>query len=311
MTQTQDQTQDKAQAAFDSFVALWTTGTTGGRRAPVLRRPDEVGLAYEDVTFPSMDGVPLEGWFIPAVGSDRLVIHNHFLPGNRYGYPGHLPEFGGLGGFEVSFLPEYKALHDAGYNVLAYDLRNHGMSGQGNGGIAGIGLTEYRDVIGSLRYAAFRPDTKGMKKVLLSVCLGADSTAVAWDKHPEEFSEIQAMVMLQPVSGRYIVEEFVKGVGMEDGYEKFDKAVHERTGFHLEEQSPLLHVAAVTVPTLVAQVRDDTMTRPQDVQDIYDAIPVEDKHLYWIEGTDKRFEGYNFFGTHPELPIDWFDKHLA
>ena len=90
--------EDQAQAAFDSFVQLWTTGTTAGRRAPVLRRPDEVGLDYEDVLFPSMDGVPLEGWFIPA-DSDRLIIHNHFLPGNRYGYPGHLPEFGGLGGF--------------------------------------------------------------------------------------------------------------------------------------------------------------------------------------------------------------------
>ena len=76
-----------------------------------------------------MDGAPLEGWFIPA-DSDRLIIHNHFLPGNGYGYPGHLPEFGGLGGFEVNFLHEYKALHDAGYNVLAYDMRNHGMSGQ-------------------------------------------------------------------------------------------------------------------------------------------------------------------------------------
>ena len=207
-------------------------------------------------------------------------------------------------------LPEYKALHDAGYNILAYDIRNHGMSGQGNGGIAGIGLTEYRDVIGSLRYAANRPDTKSMKKVLLSVCLGADSTAVAWSKHPEEFSEIQAMVMLQPVSGRYIVEEFVKSIGMEDGYEKFDKAVHERTGFHLSEQSPLEHVKAVTVPTLVAQVHDDVMTRPQDVQDIYDAIPVAEKRLYWIEGTERRFDGYNFFGVHPELPIEWFDKHV-
>jgi hypothetical protein len=66
----------------------------------------------------------------------------------------------------------------------------------------GIGLTEYRDVIGSLRYTAARPDTKTMKKALLSVCLGAESTAVAWSKHPEEFPEIQAMVMLQPVSGR-------------------------------------------------------------------------------------------------------------
>jgi uncharacterized protein len=145
---------------------------------------------------------------------------------------------------------------------------------------------------------------------LLSVCLGADSTAVAWSKHPEEFSEIQAMVMLQPVSGRYIVEEFVKSVGLDDGYEKFDKAVHERTGFHLPGQSPLEHVKAVTVPTLVAQVHDDTMTRPQDVQDIYDAIPVAVKSLYWIEGTDRRFDGYNFFGLHPEIPIEWFDKHI-
>jgi ATP-dependent DNA ligase len=69
------------------------------------------------------------------------------------------------------------------------------------------------------------------------------------------------MVMLQPVSGLYIVEEFVKSVGIEDGYDKFDKAVHERTGFHLSEQSPLKHVKSVTGPTLVAQVHDDTMTR--------------------------------------------------
>jgi len=94
--------------------------------------------------------------------------------------------------------------------------------------------------------------------------------------------------MLQPVSGLYIVEEFVKSVGIEDGYDKFDKAVHERTGFHHSEQSPLKHVKAVTVPTLVAQVHDDTMTRPQDVQEIYDAIPVAEKSLYWMEGTDRR-----------------------
>nr|WP_234998187.1 hypothetical protein [Mycobacterium sp. DBP42] len=113
------------------------------------------------------------------------------------------------------------------------------------------------------------------------------------------------------MSGKYIVEEFVKGIGLKDGYEKFDAAVHERTGFHLAEQSPLQHVTAITVPTLVAQVHDDTMTRPQDVQDIFDAIPVEEKRLYWIEGTDRRFDGYNFFGVHPELPIEWFDKHVG
>lgn len=189
-------------------------------------------------------------------------------------------------------------------------MRNHGLSGQGNGGTAGIGLLEYRDVIGSLRYAASRADTAAMNKALLSVCLGADSTAVAWSKHPEQFAEIQAMVMLQPVSARPVVEEFVKSIGMPEGFENFDKAVHERTGFHLDEQSPIEHVKHVTVPTLVAQVHDDTMTRPEDVQSIYDALPVADKDRHWITGTDRRFEGYNYFGQHPEVPIDWFSKHV-
>lgn len=153
-------------------------------RTPILRRPDEYGMAYEDVFFPSMDGVPLEGWFIPAADSTRLVICNHFMPGNRYGYPGHLEPWKNFGGFEVNFLPQYKALHDAGYNVLAYDLRNHGRSGSGNGGLVGIGLLECRDVIGSLRYAKARPDTANMATSLLSICPGCNSTIVAMDKHP-------------------------------------------------------------------------------------------------------------------------------
>jgi hypothetical protein len=106
-------------------------------RTPILRRPDEYELNYEDVFFPSMDGVSLEGWFIPAK-SDRLTICNHFMPGNRYGYPGHMDPWKNFGGFEVNFLPGYKALHDAGFNILAYDLRNHGLSGSGNGGLVGI-----------------------------------------------------------------------------------------------------------------------------------------------------------------------------
>jgi hypothetical protein len=37
----------------------------------------EHGLQFQDVTFPSRDGTPLEGWFVPAEGSDTVVIINH------------------------------------------------------------------------------------------------------------------------------------------------------------------------------------------------------------------------------------------
>lgn len=277
-------------------------------RTPVMRRPDEYGMEYENVFFPSMDGVGLEGWFIPAE-SDKLVICNHFMPGNRYGYPGHLEPWTGFGGFEVNFLPQYRALHDAGYNVLTYDLRNHGLSGQGNGGTVGIGLLEYRDVIGSVRYARWREDTRHMRTSLLSVCLGANSTIVAMDRHPEEFGDIRSMILLQPISARPFIEQAAARDGIGNGAEQFDAAIHKLNGFHIDELSPIPYAHAVTVPTLVAQVYADFLTRPSDVQTIFDNISAEDKKLFWIEGTDQRFQGYNYFGQNPGLMIDWFDSH--
>lgn len=278
-------------------------------RTPILRWPNEYGMAYEEIFFPAMDGVTLEGWFIPA-DSDRLVICNHPMPCNRYGYPGHLDPWQNFGGFEVNFLPEYKALHEAGYNIIAYDIRNHGRSGMGSGGVNGHGVLEYRDVIGSMRYAKFRADTKGMKTALYSRCLGANATIVGMKKHPAEFQHIRALMALQPVTPRVFVETAVEREGIADGVDLFDAALHKRTGFHLADVWPMEYAKAVTVPTLVAQVRDDFLTKPSNVQEIYDTLSSRDKKLFWIEGTKLRFQGYNYFGSNPQPMLEWFDTHM-
>jgi uncharacterized protein len=287
-------------------------------RTPVLRRPDQYGMAYEDVFFPSLDGVGLEGWFIPAKSdgtsdrkSDRLIIGNHFMPGNRYGFPGHLKPWTGFGGFEVNFLPMYKALHDAGYNILTYDIRNHGRSGAGNGGLVAQGLFEYRDVIGSVRYAKSRNDTAKMKTALLSICLGCNSTMVAMNKHPEEFTHIAALLALQPISARPFVERAAEKADIANGPEMFDAAVRRWHGFGIDDLSPIEHAKAVTVPSFVVQVHDDVLTKPSDVQTIYDNIAANDKKLFWIEGTTLRFQGYNYFSENPQLMLDWFNSHMT
>lgn len=51
------------------------------------------------------------------------------------------------------------------------------------------------------------------------------------------------------------------------------------------------------------------MTTPSDVQEIYDTLGSKQKELFWIEGTDRRFDGYNYFGEHPERLVAWFDKY--
>jgi uncharacterized protein (DUF1330 family)/alpha/beta superfamily hydrolase len=294
---------------IDSFINATVDLMTRSIRTPILRTPDEYGMAYEDVQFPAQDGVTLEGWFIPGK-SDRLIIMNHPMPANRYGYPGHLDPWKNFGGFEVNFLPEYKILHDAGYNILTYDMRNHGRSGVGSGGLVGHGEFEYRDVIGSLRYAKSRPDTKNMKLALYSRCLGANSTFVAMTKHPEEFKDIKAMIALQPVTPKIFIERAMEMNEIENGMELFAQAYYNRSGLHLDQVLPPHYAKADAVPTLVAQVRNDFLTRPSNVQEFYDNIPAKDKKLFWIEGTNRRFDGYNYFGENPKLVLDWFDSHM-
>jgi uncharacterized protein len=151
-------------------------------RSSIMHAPSEQNLVYEEVTFPALDGVPLEGCFIPADGSEKLIIANHPMRFSRSGIPAHVEPRRSIwsssgNAFEVNFIPDYQILHEAGYNVLAYDLRNFGLSGAANGGIASSGIFESRDVLGSLRYVRNRRDTRDMMIGLFSRCLGWNASA--------------------------------------------------------------------------------------------------------------------------------------
>lgn len=285
-------------------------------RSPILRKPGEYGLEYEDVFFPSMDGVPLEGWFIPCRGSDKLVIANHPMWFNRYGFPAHLDpwkQLGAAGGndFEVNFMPDYKNLHDAGYNVLAYDMRSHGHSGAANGGIGSNGLFESRDVVGSLQYVRAREDTRGMTVGLFSRCCGGNATTVAMTRYPEYFKDIRCMVYPEPISVRPFVERIAEILGITDRVEEIGREVKLITSFEMDEMSPIEYAKNVHVPTFISSVHDDALTRPSDVQTIFDNIPAGDKKLFWIEGTTRRWDGYNYFPSNPEQMLAWFDKYMG
>ncbi|AGL15187.1 alpha/beta hydrolase [Actinoplanes sp. N902-109] len=283
-------------------------------RSPVLHRPS---VPYETVTFPATDGVPLEGWFIPAPGADKLIIANHPMGFTRSGMPTHLEPWHSVwapsgNGFEVNFVPDYRILHAAGYAVLAYDLRNHGLSGSAHGGVVAGGIFEARDVVGSLTYARRRPDTRDMTIGLFSRCMGATSTFAAMAQCPAAFEGVAALVAPQPVTSRNIMIRRLALLGMADRFEELERLVVERAGVELAiaARVPVEWARQVRVPTFLYQVHDDVLTTPGDVQAMYDAIPLADKALHWIEGTTARWDGYLEFQRRPEPMLDWFAKHL-
>jgi pimeloyl-ACP methyl ester carboxylesterase len=299
----------KADALVEQYAQMYTHGA----RTPILHTPDEYGMNYEECWFPSADGVSLEAWFIPA-DSDRLLIVNHPMPCNRYGFPGHISPWNTMfGGFEVNFLPELKHLHDAGYNLLTYDIRNHGRSGNGNGGLSGIGLLECRDVLGSVQYAQRREDLTNLHVGLYSRCMGSNSTIIAMHKWPEAFEHIEAAVFHQPAPGKMLVEGAARHFKLnpESTADRVSKRIYELSGFNLDELTPVPYASAVNVPVMVSQLEQDFLISTEEIQVLYDALGSTDKELFWIQGSNQRFSGYNYFGKHPERLVDWFDSHMS
>ncbi|MHC1547898.1 alpha/beta hydrolase family protein [Phyllobacterium sp. K27] len=304
-----------AQPSRAELIAGLVSGMKDPARSPILRSPADDGIAFEDIYFPAADGVTIEGWFIPG-DSDKLIVANHPIWANRYGFPGHLKPYSDAweasgNNIEVNFMPDYKHLHEAGYNILAYDLRNFGQSGAGSGGVIGNGIREYRDVIGSLRYVRSRSDLKNLKLGLLSRCCGMNATMVAMSKHRDEFDDVRAIVAPQPISLSSFYRTILSHMGIPDALPEVADALRRATSMELKDMDMPQYAAAVDVPTLLLQVRDDTLTTPADVQAMFDAMPTNQKDLIWIDGTNRRFDGYNYLPENPKPMLDWFERFVA
>ena len=276
-------------------------------RSVLHKTPDDYGMTgWKNIYFPSDDGIPLEGWYIPAKGgeSDKLIIFNHALPMCRAGFPGHLGEpWSNYDAVEIDFVIQYKHLTDASYNVLTYDIRNHGNSTAANGGLSGIG---------KLGEAPLHVAVGKMKVGLYSQCMGGNSQYEAIARRPELFENVQCMCSPMVVSMAAIYSAMSEIQGVSQYQELIDLELLKMGAFLAHEMTPHKAAPRVKMPVLMVQVLKDAWTRnPEDAQKTFDLLGSKETELFWIEGTTKRLkDGYNYFGRHPEKVLAFFDKHM-
>jgi hypothetical protein len=163
-----------------------------GRRAPIDRTPAEADLEFEDIEFKASDGVHLRGWFIPREGDGPgpVVIFIHGWLWNRMGnVGGQVP----VDDKDVDFLPATRALHDAGYHVLLFDVRHHGKSDRGSKPLT-YGPLESRDFVAAVNYVRSRPDVDGDRIGALGCSMGGNIAMIG----TPECQPVKAILAVQP-----------------------------------------------------------------------------------------------------------------
>jgi uncharacterized protein len=121
-------------------------------RSPVCcQTPADVGLRYEDVSFPSSDGLTLRGWYIPG-RNGATIVFAHGGGSNRLG---------------VGQLEQAAALAERGFGVLLFDQRAHGASDGTQTSFTGA------DVLAALNYLCSRSDVDPSRIGAIGLSLGA------------------------------------------------------------------------------------------------------------------------------------------
>lgn len=282
------------------------------RRQPIVRTPEEYGMAYEDVEFKSRDGLTIRGWFIPAPTgrTDKVVLFTHPMPMNRHGFLVKNQGFPPLFKTDVDLLKTIHVLHQAGYALLAFDLRNHGESDKG---ITGNGLSEYQDVLGAVQYINDRSDLRVDQIGFVCFCMGAASTMIAISKGKELLEKVRFFVAVQPVTASVFFRSYLK-----DLYTPLslflipivDRIVRWRGGFAFKDMLPGKFAQDIKIPTMYIQAREDRWTELSDIQNFHHDTPGSEE-LWFIEGEMKRFEAYNYIGEHPEKVLAFIEKHFS
>lgn len=272
-------------------------------RNPITKTPKSIGLDFEEITFKSEDNVTLKAWYIPSKKSNKLVIFNHFMLGNKAGAPPNKD----WGNITVDFMPIYKHLVEAGYSIFTYDLRNHGTSEIYQNGKLGLTSVEYKDVIAAVQFAKQNyPDNEFY---LYSQCYGTVSTIRAIGESPEVFKDIRAFINIQPLVPSAFVEAISRKFNIWDdkSLSIFEKQLEKRTGYTFKDVK--IPSESVKIPTLTIQVFKDWRTTPSSIEYIHDNLGTNDKKLLWINDEEERLEGYNYFGKKPEEMLNWFNNH--
>ena len=279
-------------------------------RQAIWATPDELGLLYETVQFPAQDGVRLSGWFVPAPTDSRrkqaTVILLHGWPWNRLGDTAEDVVANLTGNTPVDMLRLLYSLHQEGFNVLTFDLRNHGLSAAA--APVTFGQQEAKDLLGALAYLKGRADVNPNRIGVVGFSMGANALLYTL----AQSDQIAAGVAVQPTTPALFAQRF--------GLDTFGLLAHlilplAELFYRLQGgpawgsiQPETAVSRAYPIPVLYIQGQGDRWGSVDDVATMA-AATVNAQPPLLVE-TTHRYGGYQYAVDNPKIIAAFFEEHL-
>lgn len=279
--------------------ALWST-------------PADLGMPYEDVQFPARDGTRLSGWFIPSrsITKDQPVITLvivHGWPWNRLGTSAETILTDLPGSSPVQLIHYSHDLHRNGFQLLMFDLRNHGQSA--NSGPVTFGIREASDLLGALDYLSERPDVNKKYIGVVGFSIGANALLYTL---PQSDS-IWAAMAVQPTSARVFLTRFIHyliGPLSKPVVTLISLLYQALVGLRLSAMDPAFAVAGSgNTPVLYVQGTGDPWGSVRDVMQMIQATPnaIDPKFVETLG----RYDGYLYVLENPDLTTSFFMDQMG
>jgi dipeptidyl aminopeptidase/acylaminoacyl peptidase len=259
----------------------------------------EFGVSAEEITFTTYEmsdrcegeRITLSGWFIfgRSPKSPTFVVL-HGQNDNR------------IGSLKYSGM-----LARAGYNVLAYDHRYHGLS---DGDYCTFGYFEGCDVSAAIDYLEERGDCNTESLGVLGESMGAATAIMAAARD----NRIRLLVEDSSFSDlKTVIADYGKKLYGLPRFPLVDSAVFlagVRAGFQPKMASPIKEIGKVTVPTLIIHCDCDEDIKPEYSELIYDASGAEIKELHYFSGCGHTMGYEDHTGEYEDLVLGFIKNNM-
>ncbi len=241
---------------------------------PASKTPAEEGIPFEEVSIPAAGNGRLYGWWIPGQEEAPTLILIHGWSRNTQ-----------------RMMPYIRELHPLGYNLLAFDARNHGNSSP----YARPTVYSFaEDILAAVRFARREHPQAASRLGVIGLSIGGGGAVDAAAQDPGIACVVTVGAVTHPVWT--MLPEFRKRripTGVARAMFKF---MELRYGMNFERIAPVNNIARAQARFLLVHGEEDATIPLEHGRRLHAAAPPGQAQLWVVPG-----KGHSNCHTHPEF----------